>query len=123
MEEIVDILKNRDKYKEMGATLPKGILLTGQPGTGKTMLAKALANEAGCTFIATSASNFEEIFVGVGSGRIKKLFKTAKKEAPTIIFIDEFDSIGGRRAGTDDMHLRASLNQLLSQMDGYIYQV
>ena len=116
------MLKNKDKYIKMGARLPKGILLSGSPGTGKTMLAKALSNEANCNFISISASAFEEVFVGVGSQRIKALFKRAKKQTPCIIFIDEFDSIGGKR-GEEDSTLRSSLNQLLVQMDGLINKI
>lgn len=112
------MLKNKRIYQKMGAKLPKGVLLSGEPGTGKTMLAKALSNEAECNFISVSASSFDEVFVGVGSKRIRKLFEKARSLKPCILFIDEFDSIGGKR-GEEDQLLRSTLNQLLVQMDGY----
>ena len=103
----------------MGAKLPRGILLEGAPGTGKTLLAKALAGEAGCSFIFKSGADFDEVFVGVGAERVRKLFQTARASAPCIIFIDEIDSIAGKR----NKHLpgvyRAALNQLLTEMDGF----
>lgn len=95
--EIVDYLKNPEKYEEMGAYVPKGILLSGRPGTGKTMLAQALANEADCTFLYKSGAEFDHVFVGSGARNVRELFKKARKKAPAIIFIDEIDSIGGER--------------------------
>ena len=92
--EIVNILKNRDKYREIGAKMPRGILLTGSPGTGKTLLAKAIAGEAGVKFFNSSGSEFEEVFVGVGAKRIRELFQSAKENSPSIIFIDEIDAVG-----------------------------
>lgn len=103
----------------MGARLPRGILLSGKPGVGKTLLARALANESKCTFFMESASSFDEIFVGVGAERIKNLFEKARLHQPAIIFLDEFDSIGGKRdveRGVTDPS--SSLNQLLTYMDG-----
>lgn len=114
------MLNNTEKYREMGARLPKGILLSGKPGVGKTLLAKTLAAQSNCSFIMNSASSFDEIFVGEGAKRIKKLFKSAKEHQPTIIFLDEFDSIGGKRDAdkqTSDPH--STLNQLLTYMDGF----
>lgn len=95
--EIVDYLKNPKKYEDLGATVPKGILLCGNPGTGKTMLAQALANEADCSFFYKSGSEFDQIFVGSGARNIRDLFKRARKSQPAIIFIDEIDTIGGKR--------------------------
>lgn len=112
--EIVDYLKNPNKYKKVGAKLPRGILLEGPPGTGKTLLAKALAGEAGCNFIYKSGSDFDEIFVGVGAERVRKMFETAKKQTPCIIFIDEIDSIAGKRSKYLPGTYRAALNQLLT---------
>lgn len=119
LTEIVDYLKNPNKYKKVGAKLPRGILLEGPPGTGKTLLAKALAGEAGCTFIYRSGSDFDEVFVGVGAERVRKLFETAKKSTPCIIFIDEIDSIAGKRSKYLPGTYRAALNQLLTEMDGF----
>jgi len=115
------MLKNREKYIQIGAKLPKGVLLSGKPGVGKTMLARALAFESGCNFIAESASSFDEVFVGVGSDRIKKLFEKARENQPTIIFIDEFDSIGGKRKDSRSNDPSSSVNQLLTQMDGLFH--
>ena len=119
LTELVDFLKNPDKYKKIGARLPKGALLVGPPGTGKTLLAKALAGEAGVPFFSLSGSDFVEMFVGVGASRVRDLFKQATSMAPCIIFIDEIDAIGKSRdsqygGGNDERE-----NQLLSEMDGF----
>ena len=122
MEEIVDFLKNPKKYSEIGARIPKGVLLLGPPGTGKTLLAKAVAGEAGCPFFPISGSDFVEMFVGVGASRVRDLFEQAKKNAPSIIFIDEIDAVGRHRgAGLGGGHdeREQTLNQLLVEMDGF----
>ena len=118
LEDILDYLKNPEKYEEMGAEITKGVLLVGPPGVGKTLLAKALANEAECKFYAKSGSEFEEIFVGQGAKRVKELFLKASANQPSIIFIDEFDAIAGKR-NLDHQYYRACLNQLLASMDGF----
>ena len=120
--EVVDFLKNPDKYKMIGAKIPRGILLMGSPGTGKTLLAKAVAGEAEVPFFSISGSEFVEMFVGVGAARVRDLFKKAKKEAPAIIFIDEIDSVGrARGAGIGGGHdeKEQTLNQILAEMDGF----
>ena len=121
--EIVDFLKNADKYRELGAKIPKGALLVGPPGTGKTLLAKAVAGEANVPFLSISGSDFVEMFVGVGASRVRDLFEQAKKKAPCIVFIDEIDAIGrarGRNAGFSGNDERENtLNQLLTEMDGF----
>lgn len=122
LEEIVDFLKNPNKYKEIGAKVPKGVLLLGPPGTGKTLLARAVAGEAGCPFFPISGSDFVEMFVGVGASRVRDLFEQAKKHAPAIIFIDEIDAVGRHRgAGLGGGHdeREQTLNQLLVEMDGF----
>ncbi|XP_052231739.1 AFG3-like protein 2 isoform X1 [Dreissena polymorpha] len=119
--EFVNFLKNPQQYVELGAKIPKGALLNGPPGTGKTLLAKATAGEAGVPFIAASGSEFLEIFVGVGPDRVRKMFKTARENAPCIVFIDEIDAIGTKRAGSNSIDDERSntLNQLLVEMDGF----
>ena len=120
--EIVDFLKNPQKYLRIGAEIPKGVLLVGPPGTGKTLLARAVAGEAGVPFLTVSASEFMEMFVGVGASRVRNLFEEARKASPAIIFIDEIDSIGRRRgAGIGGGHdeREQTLNQILSEMDGF----
>ncbi|MBR3153218.1 MAG: ATP-dependent zinc metalloprotease FtsH [Clostridia bacterium] len=122
LEEIVEFLKNPKKFTEMGARIPKGVLLVGQPGTGKTLLAKAVAGEAGVPFFIISGSDFVEMFVGVGASRVRDLFEQAKKNAPCIVFIDEIDAVGRQRGaglggGHDDRE--QTLNQLLVEMDGF----
>lgn len=122
LTELVDFLKNPDKYRKIGAKLPKGALLVGPPGTGKTLLAKALAGEASVPFFSLSGSDFVEMFVGVGASRVRDLFKQAQSMAPCIIFIDEIDAIGKSRdsqygGGNDERE--QTLNQLLSEMDGF----
>ena len=122
LQEIVDFLKNPKKYTEMGARIPKGVLLVGHPGTGKTLLAKAVAGEAGVPFFIISGSDFVEMFVGVGASRVRDLFDQAKKNAPCIIFIDEIDAVGRQRgAGLGGGHdeREQTLNQLLVEMDGF----
>lgn len=122
--EIISFLKNKETFSKVGAKIPKGILLEGPPGTGKTMLAKAIANEAKANFIATTGSEFVELFVGMGASRIRKLFKEARKYSPSIIFIDEIDAIGKQRNanggfGSNDERDQ-TLNQLLAEMDGFV---
>ena len=122
LTEIVDYLHNPDKYKEIGASMPKGILLVGPPGTGKTMLAKAVAGEASVPFFSMSGSEFVEMFVGMGASKVRDLFKQAKEKAPCIVFIDEIDAIGQKRntggmGGNDERE--QTLNQLLTEMDGF----
>ncbi len=122
LEEIVQFLKNPKKFTDMGARIPKGVLLVGQPGTGKTLLAKAVAGEAGVPFFIISGSDFVEMFVGVGASRVRDLFDQAKKNAPCIIFIDEIDAVGRQRgAGLGGGHdeREQTLNQLLVEMDGF----
>ena len=122
LEEIVEFLKNTKKFTDMGARIPKGVLLVGQPGTGKTLLAKAVAGEAGVPFFIISGSDFVEMFVGVGASRVRDLFDEAKKKAPCIIFIDEIDAVGRQRgAGLGGGHdeREQTLNQLLVEMDGF----
>lgn len=116
---VVDFLKNPEQYKEAGAEIPKGVLLYGPPGTGKTLLAKAVAGEAGVKFKAVSGSDFDEKYVGVGASKMRKLFDEAKDNAPCIIFIDEIDSMGGRRHSKQSNYDRQTLNTLLSEMDGF----
>lgn len=121
MQDIIEFLKDPDRFKKFGVKIPKGIILYGPPGTGKTLLAKALAGEAGASFIATSGSNFVEKYVGVGASRIRKLFTEARKKTPAIIFIDEIDAVGGKRGseGTSTSEDAKTLNQLLVEMDGF----
>lgn len=122
LEEIVDFLKNPKKYSDIGARIPKGVLLMGPPGTGKTLLARAVAGEAGCPFFSISGSDFVEMFVGVGASRVRDLFEQAKKNSPSIIFIDEIDAVGRHRgAGLGGGHdeREQTLNQLLVEMDGF----
>lgn len=121
LAEVVDYLHNPQKYTEIGASMPKGILLVGPPGTGKTMLAKAVAGEANVPFFSMSGSEFVEMFVGMGASKVRDLFKQAKEKAPCIVFIDEIDAIGqkrdGRLGGNDERE--QTLNQLLTEMDGF----
>lgn len=122
LEEVVDFLKNPRKYNEIGARIPKGVLLVGPPGTGKTLLARAVAGEAGCPFFSISGSDFVEMFVGVGASRVRDLFEQAKKNAPSIIFIDEIDAVGRHRGtgiGGGHDEREQTLNQLLVEMDGF----
>ena len=121
--EIIDFLKNPRKYNEIGARVPKGVILFGPPGTGKTLLAKAVAGEAGVPFFSISGSDFVEMFVGVGASRVRDMFKTAKENAPCIVFIDEIDAVGRQRgAGMGGGHdeREQTLNQLLVEMDGFV---
>lgn len=120
--EIVDFLKNPEKYTKLGGTAPKGVLLVGAPGTGKTLLARAVAGEAGVPFFSMSASEFVEMIVGVGASRVRDLFKQAREHAPSIIFIDEIDSIGrarGQHAVGGASEQEQTLNQILTEMDGF----
>jgi cell division protease FtsH len=122
LQELVDFLRDSQKYVELGARIPKGVLLVGPPGTGKTLLAKAVAGEAGVPFFSISGSDFVEMFVGVGASRVRDLFDQAKKNAPCIVFIDEIDAVGRRRgAGLGGGHdeREQTLNQLLVEMDGF----
>ena len=122
LEEVVDFLKNGERYQKLGAKIPKGVLLVGSPGTGKTLLAKAVAGEAGVPFFTISGSDFVEMFVGVGASRVRDLFEQAKKHAPCIIFVDEIDAVGRQRgAGMGGGHdeREQTLNQLLVEMDGF----
>lgn len=121
LSEIVDYLHDPTKYKEVGASMPKGVLLVGPPGTGKTMLAKAVAGESNVPFFSMSGSEFVEMFVGMGAAKVRDLFKQAKEKAPCIVFIDEIDAIGKKREGnvTGNDEREQTLNQLLTEMDGF----
>ena len=121
VQEVVDFLKRPERYEKAGAVGPKGVLLVGPPGTGKTLMARAVAGEAEAPFLALTGSSFVELFVGVGASRVRDLFADARKRAPSIIFIDEIDAIGGRRGvgGFTNDEREQTLNQLLSEMDGF----
>ena len=122
LKEIVEFLKSPEKFNSLGARIPKGVLLMGPPGTGKTLLAKAVAGEAGVPFFSISGSDFVEMYVGVGASRVRDLFEQAKKNAPSIVFIDEIDAVGRHRgAGLGGGHdeREQTLNQLLVEMDGF----
>ena len=122
LREIVDFLRDPQKFISLGARIPKGVLLVGPPGTGKTLIAKAVAGEAGVHFLSISGSDFVELYVGVGASRVRDLFDQAKKEAPAIVFIDEIDAVGRQRgAGLGGGHdeREQTLNQLLVEMDGF----
>jgi len=122
LTEVVDFLKNPDRYKRLGAKIPRGVLLVGPPGTGKTLLARAVAGEAGVPFFSTSASEFVELFVGVGASRVRDLFDQARRNGPAIVFIDELDAIGRQRGagmGGGNDEREQTLNQILVEMDGF----
>jgi ATP-dependent metalloprotease len=119
LQEVVEFLRAPENFSDLGAKLPKGVLLVGPPGTGKTLLARAVAGEAGVPFFYMSGSEFDEIFVGVGAKRIRELFAAAKSKSPAIIFIDELDAIGGKRNPRDPAYAKQTLNQLLTEMDGF----
>lgn len=119
LAEIVDFLKNPEKFSTLGGKLPKGVLLVGPPGTGKTLLARAVAGEAGVPFFYMSGSEFDEIYVGVGAKRVRDLFSAARAKSPAIIFIDELDAIGGKRNARDSTYVKQTLNQLLTELDGF----
>src|SRR5690606_9623404 len=124
LQEVVDFLKNPASYGRLGGRMPKGVLLVGPPGTGKTMLAKAVAGEAAVPFFSISGSEFVEMFVGVGAARVRDLFEQARKKAPAIIFIDELDALGRARStggfgGGGHDEKEQTLNQLLVEMDGF----
>jgi ATP-dependent metalloprotease FtsH len=119
LEEIIDFMKNPKRYKSFGARLPRGVLLVGPPGVGKTMIAKAVANAADVPFYYQSGASFVQIYVGMGAKRVHELFAAAKKNAPSIIFIDEIDAVGKKRDGQRNDEREATLNQLLTEMDGF----
>jgi len=119
LQDIVEFLKNPTKFARLSAKIPKGIMLTGPPGCGKTLVARALAGEAGVPFFFASGAEFEEMFVGVGASRVRKLFEKAKSMAPCVVFIDEIDAIGGRRDSPDNRYHKMTLNQLLVELDGF----
>ena len=119
LEEIIDFMKNPKKYKNFGARMPRGVLLVGPPGVGKTMIAKAVANEADVPFFYQSGASFVQIYVGMGAKRVHELFQAAKNNAPSIIFIDEIDAVGKKRDGQSNDEREATLNQLLTEMDGF----
>ena len=122
LKDVVDFLKNPEKYKKLGAKIPRGVLLVGEPGNGKTLLAKAVAGEANCPFFSITGSDFIEVFVGVGAARVRDLFAQARKHAPSIVFIDEIDAIGRQRGsgfGGGHDEREQTLNQLLTEMDGF----
>lgn len=119
LQELVEFLKNPDRFSALGGKLPKGVLLVGPPGTGKTLLARAVAGEAGVPFFYMSGSAFDEVYVGVGAKRVRDLFDAAKAKAPAIVFIDELDAVGGKRNTRDVSYIRQTLNQLLTELDGF----
>ncbi|KAI0025721.1 peptidase family M41-domain-containing protein [Xylariomycetidae sp. FL0641] len=119
LQEMVDFLRNPEKFNQLGGKLPKGILLAGPPGTGKTLLARAVAGEAGVPFFYMSGSEFDEVYVGVGAKRVRELFAAAKAKSPAIVFIDELDAIGARRNARDAVYIKQTLNQLLTELDGF----
>jgi len=119
LKEIVQFMKMKQEFNNRGCKIPKGILLHGPPGTGKTLIARALAGESAYNFINCSGSAFDEMYVGVGAKRVRELFKLAKENKPCVIFIDEIDALGGRRQSRDSNYHRQTLNELLSQMDGF----
>ncbi|KAK0939203.1 i-AAA protease yme1 [Friedmanniomyces endolithicus] len=119
VQELVEFLKNPEKFSTLGGKLPKGVLLVGPPGTGKTLLARAVAGEAGVPFFYMSGSEFDEVYVGVGAKRVRDLFSGAKAKSPAIIFIDELDAIGGKRHERDAAYAKQTLNQLLTELDGF----
>jgi ATP-dependent metalloprotease len=119
LQELVEFLKSPDKFSKLGGKLPKGVLLVGPPGTGKTLLARAVAGESGVPFFFMSGAEFDEVYVGVGAKRVRELFGNARAKAPAIIFIDELDAIGGKRNERDPAYAKQSLNQLLTELDGF----
>ncbi|KAI9654440.1 MAG: ATP-dependent zinc metalloprotease FTSH 4, mitochondrial [Alyxoria varia] len=119
LQEVVDFLKSPDKYNKLGGKLPKGVLMIGPPGTGKTLLARAVAGEAGVPFFYMSGSEFDEVYVGVGARRVRELFQAAKSRAPAIIFIDEIEAVGGKRNSRDSSYHMQTLNQMLTELDGF----
>jgi len=122
LQELVEFLKDPEKFSTLGGKLPKGVLLVGPPGTGKTLLARAVAGEAGVPFFFMSGSEFDEVYVGVGAKRIRELFSSARSKAPAIIFIDELDAVGGKRNERDAAYVKQTLNQLLTELDGFSQQ-
>ncbi|KAI9725796.1 MAG: hypothetical protein M1828_002425 [Chrysothrix sp. TS-e1954] len=119
LREVVDFLRSPDKYNQLGGKLPKGVLMIGPPGTGKTLLARAVAGEAGVPFFYMSGSEFDEVYVGVGAKRVRELFTNAKAKAPAIVFIDELDAVGGKRNERDASYHMQTLNQMLTELDGF----
>ena len=119
LQELVEFLMNPEKFNQLGGKLPKGVLLVGPPGTGKTMLARAVAGEAGCPVFYMSGSEFDELYVGVGAKRVRDLFAQARNKAPAIIFIDELDAVGSKRNARDPAYAKQTLNQLLTELDGF----
>lgn len=119
LQEVVEFLLNPDRFSQLGGKLPKGVLLVGPPGTGKTLLARAVAGEAGVPFFYMSGSEFDEVYVGVGAKRVRELFSAARGKAPAIIFIDELDAVGAKRNERDASYVKQTLNQLLTELDGF----